>query len=554
MKTYCLYTTEAKPIENIDNMNISEEFLEVVRLSFQAKSLIKNDSKSSKEKYKMIKAIEDKMDILFHSVSDVRADAKFDDIVILAVAYYNLGLVYVNSKEDYELHTAFIYFKTCLDLLQGKELDCKAILTYISVLNEINSVFYKIEKDKYTYKFLKSAMEVYLEYTKENNYPDPIHITRIFDIEEKESNPKIILEILHFTTLRDIATQYFVQPEDKHQFIIYMHNLLKDKLSEMMSKDRKFRENYLDWALTLFDMSRYFLVNNRFVEARNYLATADYITYRFSEDTLKKINQQKDVSNNISNNVSNNVSSNVLNNVSNNNVSNVVSNDISKLRFIYLSDSYDYVCGVSAKSWGTYGVVLLRFWLEKFLQNKNEQCESDDSELKIESEEQSTNLLIFFDLRNETEHMADQITHTCVLDLADAKSVFMKILKHLDVAKAYFTIDSDIETYAKITLEISAAYKYLAGFEHNKDIQLKLHKRRVEYLENVCKKFHTIIDIDTEFQTYKRVWYEVVTSCSTIMDLMLEKVYHNESKNISKEVDRYAKLILGNIDLYLHVT
>jgi len=57
MKTYCLYTTEAKPIENIDNMNISEEFLEVVQ-SFQAKSLIRDDSKSSKEKYKMIKAIE----------------------------------------------------------------------------------------------------------------------------------------------------------------------------------------------------------------------------------------------------------------------------------------------------------------------------------------------------------------------------------------------------------------------------------------------------------------------------------------------------------------
>jgi len=74
MKIYCLYTTEAKPIENVNNMNISEEFLEVVQLSFQAKSLIRTDNKSPKEKYKMIKAIEDKIDILFHSVSDVRAE------------------------------------------------------------------------------------------------------------------------------------------------------------------------------------------------------------------------------------------------------------------------------------------------------------------------------------------------------------------------------------------------------------------------------------------------------------------------------------------------
>ncbi|XP_024872895.1 protein KBP homolog [Temnothorax curvispinosus] len=507
---------EAKPSESAESMDISEEFLEIVQLSFDAKELSKI-GEPSKEKNKMINELQIRMDILLHNI-DIQADAKFDDVVVLAVAFYNWGLVYVNSKEDYELHIALKFFETCLHLLRNKELDRKAILTSIGALNEINSIFVKLEKNNYIFHTSKSPMELYLEYTKEDNYLDPIHIPIIVGIKEKESSPRIILEELHFKSLCDIANQYLIQPENKHDgFITYMYNLLKKHLSETISEGRQFREDCFNWVSTLFDISRYFLLNNRFAEARNHLATADYVIQRFSEETLKTINQQ---------------------------------NEVSRLRFLYLSDSYDYVCGVSARSWGTYGVLLLRFWRERFLQSKDKNCDVDNSKLGIKSWEDSS-LLIFSDVEKETECITNQITHTRVLNLADAKSVFTKILNHLDAAKEYFTADTDIENYAKIMLDVSAAYKYLAGFEQGRDVQLKLHKRRVEFLEDVCKKFHTIID--TEFVTYKRVWCEVVIACSTVMDLMLEETYHDESKIMSKEVDRYAKLILGNIDLYLHV-
>lgn len=498
-------------------MDISKEFLEIIQLSYEAK-VPSETSESAEEKSEMIKRLQGRMDILFHDIK-IRMDAKFDDIAVLAVAYYNLGLVYVNSKEDYKLRTALTFFKTCLQLLRDKELDRKAILTSIGAFNEMNSVFVKLEKDNYIYSYLKSALELYLNYTKEDDYSNPIHVATVIGIKEKESNPKIILENLYFTTLRDMAIQYFEQPEDKHEFITHMYILLKKQLSQMISEGRQFREDCINLVLTLFDMSRYFLIHNRFIEARNHLATADYVMYKFSEETLKTINQQ---------------------------------NDVQRLRFIYLSDSYDYGCGVSARSWGTYGISLLRFWKERLLQNKDKKYEVDNLKLKVVPWEKSINLLIFSDVKNEAECMTNQITHTRILNLTDAKSVFIKILKHFDVAKAYFTAETDIETYAKIILEVSTAYKYLASFEHNRDIQLKLHKRRVQYLENVCKKFHTIIDKDSEFQTYKRVWFEMVISCSTVMDLTLEETYHNEFRKISKEVEQFAKLILGNISLYLH--
>lgn len=501
-------------------MNISKEFLEVLQLSFEVKDLSK-DSNSWKEKNKMIKAIEDKIYMLYDIMNvNIKTVVEFDNIVVLAVVYYNLGLVYIKSKKHYKLHTALRFFEMCLELLQKRETDCKAILISISAFNKIHLVFYKLGKDRYTSTSLNSAMKLYLAYTKENNYPDPIHIPTIIGIKEEESNLRIILEKLHFTTLRDIATQYSVQPGDKHDFVIHMYSLLKEHFSEIMAEGKQFREDCLDWILTLCDMCKYLLINNRFVEARNYIATADYVLFRFSEDSLKTINQQ---------------------------------NDESKLRFLYLSDAYDYVRGVIARSWGTYGVLLLRFWLEQFLQNKGKKCEMDTSDLVIETKKESANLLIFFDVKEETERITNQITDTCILNFENAKSVFMKIMKHLDEAKAYFTVDTDIESYAQITLEVSAAHKYLAGFEQRRDNQLKLHKRRVEYLENVCKKFNAIIDTDAEFQIYKRVWYEMVTSCSTVMDLMREERYH-DNKTLSREVDRFAKLILGNIDLYLNIS
>lgn len=504
---------ETEPPESAASLDISKEVLENVQVLFEAKDLCEN-REFSEERNIMTERLGDKMHVLLHHYIDAPADTKFDDVAVLAVAYYNLGLIYVNSKEKTKLYRALIFLKTCLKLLQGQELNRKVILTSIGALNALNSIFVKLKKDNYLY--LKSAMELYLNYTKDD-YPDPIHVPSVIGIEEKESNSKIILEELHFKTLQEIAAQYLVQPEDKHGFIIYMYNLLKKELSQMMSEGRQFQVDCINWVLTLFDMSRYFLIHNRFIEVRNHLATADFVMYKFSEDTLKTINQQ---------------------------------NDVQRLRFIYLSDKYDYVRGVSARSWSTYGVSLLRFWMKKFLYSTDKEYEVDNSKLETEPWNKSRNLLIFPDIKKKwlnnqyNQIQYNQIIHTQVLNPTDAKFVFIQVLKHFEVAKAYFTADTDIETYAKVILEISAAYKYLAGFEQSRDAQLKLHKRRVKYLEDVYKKFHTIIITHTELEIYKWVRYELIISCSTVMDLMLEETYYDKFKKMPREIDQFAQLIL----------
>ncbi|XP_071564413.1 KIF-binding protein-like [Temnothorax nylanderi] len=509
----------AIPAEPATSMNISKKFLKVLQLSFEVKYM-GGDIKLAKKRNK-IKAIEERINVLYHKVIDVSTDRKFDDIVALSTAYYNMGLEYATSTDTDDLNTAVQCFSRCLEILKDKQLDRKAILTSIGALNELNSVCEKVNNMKGTHKFLNSALELYLEYTLEDNYPDPIHIASLVGIKEKESNPKIILDTLHHTTLQDLGLQYLTRSKDKDGFVMYLHNMLNIRLTDMVSDEAKFDERCLDMALTLFDMSRFFLANNRFAEAKSHIAVGNFVICKLAADTSKTAEKE------------------------------------SKASFHLYNENYDYAdytFAISAKSWGFYGVSLLRFWMEKFSQNKeNKSFEMQDLMSKLEIKSEKTDL-IFSDLKKELECKNIEIAETCILNLSDAKSVFVKTLRQLKIAKEYFTADTDIESYAKITLKISDAYKYFAGFEEQKDNQIKLHKGRIKLLEDARKKFHRITEDDRESQIYKRIWYEVVTSCSTIMDLIVEETYYDESfKEMSmKAADQYAKIIADNVSFYLN--
>ncbi|XP_071568862.1 KIF-binding protein-like [Temnothorax nylanderi] len=501
-------------------MKISKKFLDVLQLSFEIKYMNGDIAPAkkrnqSKEK-KRIKVIEERMDVLYHNVIDVLTDQEFDDIVALAATYCNIGLQYVHSTELDDLNHAVHCFIRCLELLKGKRDDRKAILTSINAINQLSLVSEKADMEVPLYKSLNAAFRLYFEYTR--NYTNPIHIASLVGIKEKESNPWIILNTLHHTTLQGLGLEYLKRPSSKniYQFVLYVENTLNIRLRDILVFDKiKIDEKCLDMALTLFDLSKSFLANGHFVKAKNYIAIADYVIHKFVEtrlaETAKRIN------------------------------------------CFCLSKKYIYARAVSTKSWGSYGVSLLRFWMEKFSQNKDSkssEIQDSMSELEIKFELPNS---IFPALEKELKHVTIEITETCTLNLTDAKSVFEKTWTLLERVKGYFTADSNIKMYAMITLKISDAFKYLAGFEEQRDDQIELHKRRIECLEDVRKKFHTTIEDDREIQIYKRICYEVVTSCSTVMDLMAEETYYDESfKELSMKTDQYAKMIADNIGFYLN--
>ncbi|XP_024887042.1 KIF1-binding protein homolog [Temnothorax curvispinosus] len=509
---------ETTPAEPAISMNISPKFLKVLQLSFEVKYM--DEDITLTEKRDKIKTIEERMGVLlYHNViqRDVPTDPKFDDIVALATAYYNVGLKYGIYTDTDDLSNAVQCFSRCVDILKEKISDRKAILTSIGALNELYSVHEKMDKKTDSaLNTLNRALKIYMTYTQEENYPDPICIASFVGIKEEESNPKIILNTLHHTTLQNLRLQYLIRPIDKHLFVHYLNKELNTRLTDIVSNETKFDEKCLDMALTLFELSRYFLANGRFTEAKSHIAIGDYVIFRLTAELLKA--EEKE-------------------------------------RRGKKGKKACYAIAVNAKSWGSYGVSLLRFWMEQFSQNKGNHKSSEIQDLMstLEIKSEKSNLIFSDLLEKELEGMNIQFTETCILNLADAKSVFIKTLRQFEKAKEHFTPDTDTVTYANIILEISDTYKYLAGFEEQRDNQIKLHKRRVKLLEDAGKKFPTIIKDDTELQIYKRIWYEVVTSCSMVMDLMVEKTYYDGLfKEVSTKADQYMKMLAENSGFYLN--
>ncbi|XP_071571638.1 KIF-binding protein-like [Temnothorax nylanderi] len=430
---------ETVPAESTTSMNISENFLDILQLSFEIK-YIDEDTELAKKKNK-IKVSEEKMNVLYHNVVDVLTDQKFDDIVALSIAHCNIGLEYVTSTDTDDLNTAVRYLLRCLELLKEKIFDRKAILTYIGALN---GLYFAKKKEEDAFKYLDLAL-VYYEGYMENYYSDPIHIPSLVGVKEEESNPRIILNTLHHTTLQELERLYLERGKD-NQFGTYMpwymHKRLNIRLTDMTSNKTKFDEKCLDMAFALFDLSRYFLANGDFVEAKSHIDIGDYVIHKFDEDIRSE----------------------------------------EKKAPLDSNKSYNNALAVSARSWGFYGVSLLRFWLEEFSQNKEKSSEMQKKILKLVIESEDSDLMFSDLLKKELAYITTEIAEICILNFNDAKTVFVKTLKLLEKAREYFTVDTDIDSYIEITINIADTYKYFADFEEQRNEQIKLHKRRVKCL------------------------------------------------------------------------
>lgn len=463
------------------------------------------------------------MEELFRSITTT--NVTLDDIIALAIAYFNMGLMHIDCTEENELHACENYFTKCLELLKGKELHCKAILTSVEVYIKLQCILIKRQKTQKSELFYK-AMELYLEYTKEENkYPNPINIPSILGIEKEELNSRLLLDELHLTTINYLLNQYHYWPKNQPKLVIYVHNLLNKQIPETMK--------FLDvgcyyWALASVNLIEYFLSECHFTEARHHLAAAEYMMEKFYKDKLENTT-------------------------------------LSEPLHALMLDKYQDASAYIARYWGFYGNILLRSSKDKFYQRDDESCKTDNSESKslINSKENITDFLLFTDLEKDLESITSEIPDTYVLNLNDAKTIFAKILNWLNIAQKYFTEEKNFVTHGRILLETSSAYKYFAHFEYSKDNLIKMHKRRIEILEKSIEKLHLKAKTEEELQVCKQIHFELgiaYTSFISIRDDKLDKLEKNifidtdcpDICNINSETLELVKKAKEYFNLYLN--
>ncbi|XP_029158115.1 protein KBP homolog [Nylanderia fulva] len=501
---------EANTSKNAESINISKTFLKILKSSFEVKILY-GDKNSFKRGKKIKSAIEVKMKNLFQNVT-TSTETGFDDIIALAVAYYNLGELHL---EDIKLEVAEDNFMRCIELLNGKELDCKAILTAIRVHLQLYYVWIKIKKLEKCFPLLDKAMELYLNYTKEDEdeYPYPIEIATVLHIQNITLNSKIVLADLHTITLKLLMEQYKLKPIDKHKFVIYVHNLLNKELIEGLKTDSTIS---IFWANTAADLCLYFVHHDLFIEARDHLGAADCMMEIYFNTMCEKQNT-------------------------------------SNLR-AEIND-YELFCANIAILWGKYGVFLLRSSIEN-LPQYDKSCEANNIKLKslAKSKEELTKSLTFIDLKKNLEHI--EIPATYVSNLNDAKRIFSHILKTFNLAKKYYTVDKNIFCYMDIILHISAAYEYYAYFVDDDINKLKLIKQCIKILENAVS--NVVIKCKTleEYQLVKKFYFKLAICYSTLLNMTSEKFNDIEeiTDEMRMETKQLVKNIVDNFTLYLKST
>lgn len=110
------------------------------------------------------------------------------------------------------------------------------------------------------------------------------------------------------------------------------------------------------------------------------------------------------------------------------------------------------------------------------------------------------------------------ITDRYLLDMDDAKPVFLTAIKWIEKAKSYYTPDTEATEYSKIVQDHALVYKHLAFFESDQSNQAKMHKRRVDLLEDLLELLNKIFYMNI----VREVLYEVGTAYSNILDIKLE--------------------------------
>lgn len=452
------------------------------------------------------KAIEILLEIL-----DVLTKETFCTVMI-AITHLNIGILQADVQD---MEIAKEYFMRCINLLEECKLTPEGILPAISANNQMGIIYAQQGSYQEARDYLEQAESMYIKFTKDVRF-DPVHMVTIMGIQEIEGelSAKNILEKLHTLTLYYLA-QVCRELDDKCNFALYCHRTLSKQLSQnkiMQDLD------YVEWALNAATISQYFIENDKFPQARHHLAAASCVLEKYSE--ILKAKGTKETSETIAAEYEN-----------------------------YFHRSADV-----ARCWAKYGIALLSTSKERLMKSAEQEDESNDSKHAEVSNEVCKSPHVsetienpkFVDLEPELEVIISEITDKYLLDFDDAKPVFLNVRKWLNKAKLYYSFENHASDYARIAQDMSQAFKYLAFYEENEDRQAKMHKRRIDSLEEVSQglspRFYRVI--------CREIWLELAETYSEILDIKIDRLQALNEKPTDQMVAKIERLARSSIKHY----
>ncbi|XP_052469099.1 KIF-binding protein-like isoform X1 [Carassius gibelio] len=113
--------------------------------------------------------------------------------------------------------------------------------------------------------------------------------------------------------------------------------------------------------------------------------------------------------------------------------------------------------------------------------------------------------------------LEEKVSSMLPLDFEEARSIFLVGQSYVAQAEEYFAMDGHVTDHIEILQDHSALLKVLAFFEQDLERRCKMHKRRVDLLEPVCK------DLNARYYLLicRQLQFELAETCYEMMDLKL---------------------------------
>ncbi|XP_076831098.1 KIF-binding protein [Brachyhypopomus gauderio] len=429
-------------------------------------------------------------------------------IAKLGVIDYYLG---VNHIETEELSAGEEHLMNCMKFLDKCTVTRENVSLFIQARNQLGILWAGRDETEKAQGFLETAESVYVCYMKEDGEP-PLDLVDFFVTEEDapSQQERIRRFGMAYTHTLYYLAQVYKNLEQFERAGQYCHCTLQRQL--------KFNQFVpLEWAINAATLSQYYITKSRYMEARHCLAAASVIAGLAGEVPSEAAAKESET-------------------------------ECEKREQLRQKSAEISRC------WIKYCLNLLQD-AKKLLEDNIGELDLDRQEElqrarrnEEEEKERGRKTAILFDSGDTFDSICgleEKVSCTFPLSFEEARAIFLVGQGHVTQAKEYFEMDGHVTDHIEILQDHSALFKVLAFFEQDLERRCKMHKRRVDMLEPICK------DLNAQFYLLicRQLQFELAETFYEMMDLKLA-VADKQDQPDSHTIKKFNHLCTASIKYY----
>ncbi|MGH0117352.1 UNVERIFIED_CONTAM: hypothetical protein FKN15_033447 [Acipenser sinensis] len=214
-----------------------------------------------------------------------------------------------------------------------------------------------------------------------------------------------------------------------------------------------------------------------------------------------------------------------------------------------------------ARCWIKYCLNLIND-AKKMLEDNIGELDADrQAEMKVrrrqeeEEKEKGRKTVVLFgssDTSDSILSMEEKVSCAYPLDFNEARAIFLVGQNYVNEAKEYFQIDGHATDHIEVVQDHSALFKALAFFEDDYERCCKMHKRRIDMLEPICKdlnpQYYLLISRQLQFEVAE-TYYEMMDLKIAVADKQEELEAHTIRKinHLTTSSIKYYELFLDSL-------